>query len=81
MSPPIDEPPAGLSTTADPQPSLSSGSVPCARMRSRSSIIIRSARSPRVPSLPLVLARTSAKTAVTAIVATIPAPALSSITS
>ena len=66
----------GGAPRVDPQPSPSSGSVPWARMRSRSSIIIRSARSPRVPSLPRVLDSTSAKYAVAAIVTTMPGPGL-----
>ncbi len=79
-SPPNDEPPAGLSTSEDPHPSPSSGSLPWARMRSRSSSSIRSPRMPWRPSFSLVRDSTSAKIAVSTMVATIPAPALPSTT-
>src|SRR5436190_21819704 len=72
-SPPNEAPPAGLSTSDDPQPSPSSGSLPWARMRSRSSSSILSPRRPWTPSFSLVRASTSAHTARSRMVAVIPA--------
>ena len=68
---------AGLSTETDPQLAGSAGILPCAWIRSRRSISIWSPRRPRMPSLYLVRASTSANRAATTMAAMMPGPARS----